>query len=113
MILMIYVQYLFRFTQIQRDMERRLEREREEAGLQLPRLPAPCPTCSIMLHNAKLYRYHFLAHRFGEVYCATCHTCILGHHYQVPTTRPRIGGEYGLWSVLRIRNDLLRIRIQH
>jgi hypothetical protein len=36
-----------------------------------------------VLHNAKLYRYHFLAHRFGEVYCATCHTCILGHHYQV------------------------------
>jgi len=71
-----------KFTQIQRDMEKRLEREREEVGIQVPRLPANCKTCNLSIGLSKLWRYHILAHKFGEVYCSTCNCCILGHHYQ-------------------------------
>eukprot|EP00088_Acartia_fossae_P003726 TRINITY_DN11595_c0_g1_i11.p1 TRINITY_DN11595_c0_g1~~TRINITY_DN11595_c0_g1_i11.p1 ORF type:complete len:1111 (-),score=315.09 TRINITY_DN11595_c0_g1_i11:203-3247(-) len=70
-----------KLVQVQREMERRLEREREEAAIQVPRLPAPCPVCKVSIGQTKWWRYHAIAHRFGEVYCSSCHTFVLGHHF--------------------------------
>jgi len=70
-----------KLIQVQRDMERRLETEREEAAINVPKLPAPCNTCNRQIGTTKIWRYHVLAHKFGEVFCASCRTFILGHHF--------------------------------
>jgi len=70
-----------KLIQVQKDMERRLETEREEAAINVPKLPTQCYTCSKQIGTAKLWRYHVLAHKFGEVFCATCTTFVLGHHF--------------------------------
>merc|ERR1719394_1400048 len=57
------------------------EREREEAEIQVPRLPATCSNCDVLCKDAQQWKYHVLAHKFGEVFCSCCRTCVLGHQF--------------------------------
>ena len=63
--------------------EKKLTREKEEREIVIPRLPKKCTHCSEILRTPATWKYHVLAHKFGQVFCSTCLTCVLGHQFQV------------------------------
>ena len=66
---------------IAREHKKRWKRERTEAEMRVPRLPAMCSSCQVQCKDAKQWKYHVLAHKYGEVFCSTCLTCVLGHQF--------------------------------
>ena len=58
------------------------EREKEENSIVVPRLPATCPICLAECKNAEDWKYHTLAHKYGEVFCASCHKCFVGYKFK-------------------------------
>jgi len=66
---------------IAKDYEKRLEREKEEKSINIPVLPCKCTDCSDIISESKTWKYHVLAHKFGEVFCSTCLKCVLGHQW--------------------------------
>ena len=58
------------------------EREKEEKLIVVPRLPAPCPICLAECADAADWKYHVLAHKYGEVFCASCGKCFLGYKFK-------------------------------
>ena len=68
-----------RVGRLAREHSRRAELAREEAAVQVPRLPASCPVCGVQCRDAETWRHHAMAHRVGEVFCATCRTPVLAH----------------------------------
>ena len=70
------------YKQTNRQTDTQTDRQTDRQAKYIFRLYEMVPTVFFSgLH--KLWRYHVLAHKFGEVYCSSCNTCILGHHYQV------------------------------
>jgi len=70
-----------KLEQIVKDHEKRVEREKEEKGIIVPRLPSKCNNCKEIISDPNTWKYHVLAHKFGEVFCSTCMTCVLGHRF--------------------------------
>jgi len=64
-----------------KDHDKRLEREKEEKDILVPKLPCKCNNCREVITEAKTWKYHVLAHKFGEVFCSSCLTCVLGHQF--------------------------------
>jgi len=67
--------------QMVKDYEKRIKREKEEKDILVPKLPQKCTNCKEIIEDSKTWKYHVLAHKFGEVFCATCMKCVLGHQF--------------------------------
>jgi len=70
-----------KLEQMVKDHEKRVQREKEEKGILVPKLPCKCTNCKEIITESKTWKYHVLAHKFGEVFCSTCLTCVLGHQF--------------------------------
>eukprot|EP00090_Calanus_glacialis_P022726 TRINITY_DN35017_c0_g1_i1.p1 TRINITY_DN35017_c0_g1~~TRINITY_DN35017_c0_g1_i1.p1 ORF type:complete len:1597 (+),score=610.53 TRINITY_DN35017_c0_g1_i1:88-4878(+) len=70
-----------KLEQMVKDHEKRVQREKEEKGILVPKLPCKCTNCKEIISESKTWKYHVLAHKFGEVFCSTCMTCVLGHQF--------------------------------
>eukprot|EP00092_Neocalanus_flemingeri_P067369 GFUD01082219.1.p1 GENE.GFUD01082219.1~~GFUD01082219.1.p1 ORF type:complete len:1634 (-),score=566.26 GFUD01082219.1:275-5176(-) len=84
-----------KLEQLVKDHEKRVEREKEEKGILVPKLPAKCNNCKDIITEPKTWKYHVLAHKFGEVFCSSCMTCVLGHQFndhKVACTSDKKGG---------------------
>ena len=53
----------------------------QEKEILVPKLPQKCTNCKEIIEDSKTWKYHVLAHKFGEVFCATCMKCVLGHQF--------------------------------
>jgi len=67
--------------QMVKDYEKRVQREKEEKCILVPKLPRKCNNCKEIINDSKAWKYHVLAHKFGEVFCSTCMKCVLGHQF--------------------------------
>jgi len=84
-----------KLEQLVKDHEKRVEREKEEKGILVPKLPSKCTNCKEIITDPKTWKYHVLAHKFGEVFCSSCMTCVLGHQFtdhKVACTSDKKGG---------------------
>jgi len=70
-----------KIDQMVKDHEKRIQREQEEKGILVPKLPSKCTSCKEIIEDSKTWKYHVLAHKFGEVFCSTCMKCVLGHQF--------------------------------
>jgi len=70
-----------KIDQMVKDYEKRIQREQEEKGILVPKLPRKCTNCKEIIEDSKTWKYHVLAHKFGEVFCSTCMKCVLGHQF--------------------------------
>jgi len=70
-----------KLDQMVKDYEKRVQREQEEKGILVPKLPQKCLNCKEIIDDPKAWKYHVLAHKFGEVFCSTCMKCVLGHQF--------------------------------
>jgi len=70
-----------KIDQMVKDHEKRIKREQEEKGILVPKLPRKCTDCKEIIEDSKTWKYHVLAHKFGEVFCSTCMKCVLGHQF--------------------------------
>jgi len=68
-----------KMDKMEKDALRQLEREKEEAAIEIPDMPAECQECGDVLEDGGTFKRHYLGHKYGEVFCATCQEWILAH----------------------------------
>jgi len=71
----------FKIDHQQRSQEKRLEREKEERKIVIPKLPKKCNNCNEILRTPAQWKYHVMAHKYGEVYCSKSNSWVLGHKF--------------------------------
>lgn len=76
-----WLQETQKIEKMEREVLRQREREKEEASIEIPDMPAECNKCGDVLQDGDKYKRHFLGHKYGEVFCATCHQWILAHFF--------------------------------
>jgi len=59
--------------------EKRIEREKEERQIVIPRLPRMFGPEEV--RTPASWKYHVMAHKYGEVWCPETQSCILGYKY--------------------------------
>ena len=59
--------------------ERKIEREKEERQIVIPRLPRMFGPEEV--RTPASWKYHVMAHKYGEVWCPETQSCILGYKY--------------------------------
>ena len=64
---------------LMRASEKRLEREKEERQIVIPRLPRMFGPEEV--RTPASWKYHVMAHKYGEVWCPETQSCILGYKY--------------------------------
>ena len=64
---------------LMRASEKRLEREKEERQIVIPRLPRMFGPEEV--RTPASWKYHVMAHKYGEVWCHQTQSCILGYKY--------------------------------
>lgn len=80
---------LRRVARAAREHQKLQEREKEEAAIVVPKLPAPSPTGVGECLTAEEWKYHTLALKYGEVFCAGCHKCFIGYKFRGHKARCR------------------------
>ena len=80
---------LRRVARAAKEHQKLQEREKEEAAIVVPKLPAPSPTGVGECLTAEEWKYHTLALKYGEVFCAGCHKCFIGYKFRGHKARCR------------------------
>ena len=85
---------------LMRASEKKVEREKEERQIVIPRLPRRFGPEEVRTPAA--WKYHVMAQKYGEVWCSETQSCILGYKYLDELVK---GSEEDSVKVVRYRGD--------
>jgi len=94
----------FKIDHLQISREKKLEREKEERRIVIPKLPRKCDFCPEIIRTPAQWKYHVMAHKYGEVYCSQSNTWALGHKFLDQKVTSEDDADSGV-KLVRYRGD--------